>query len=480
MTVELDATKRSRRGMFLGVGAIGVLAAGGVTWWAVSSGGTSVPEPSPSASVNVSAEPTPGVSPTVADVVSVQSAPASCETTFECIAGLEETPEGILSEVGAGWIFWTASDADFESYGGPLPEGGHLVLFLRSPDGTTYRLADLDPSVVLEPVVWDSDTSTLIVAYPAGPDGEGDTLIAYLALDPVTGIGEAVDYYSTYVDRTPPCDDCSYVRPSSDGGEVWIALTGDFDAEITVVDAGGTPHTYPYSLPDDLGYYIVWPMFDPNGRWALLEDTLIDYEYSPTKSTLRDVPLRVMDLETGVIHDVIGPDGTWPLCVSSKWADATTLWCWRGEPVTYAGTGSFPSSGLSLVDVVTGEEHVLATWRRGAARIGTEYGLALPHGYVNWNDPWREDPSPHLVYATDEGAIAEIDLAEIFSTAPDPIVDVDLHVRSVGGDWILVEARTVWATRAASLYNPVSGEVIEVLGWRESGEGGILGLTVVS
>jgi hypothetical protein len=456
--------------IIVGGGVLGVIALGGDD----GPGPSASTGPTPTMSVTTSAHPTPTISPTVAEITSIQTAPGSCTDTFDCIAGLEHTPEGIISEVGPGWAFSTMSDADFESYGGPLPDGGHQALFLTSPDGVTYRLADLDPSVQLGPVAWDADTSRLIVSYPDG-SYEGDILYSNLALDPLTGIGEAFEYPPD-VDRTSPCGDCSYVKPSSDGGEVWIALTGWSTAEITVVDADGTPHTYPYEIPEEVGHAIVWPIFDPSGRWAILEETLT--VSGATNDQLLDVPLRVMDFSTGEIRELIDPDGPWPVCIHIVWADPTTFWCWQAKPSFYTGTGSHPSTGLSLVDIETGAETVLATWRAGDARIGSGYGVTLDGGYLNWNDPWRGDASPNLYFATKTGAIAEIDLAGVFSTAPSPIVDTDLSVTRIDGEWVIIQARSASMSRAASLYNPVTGEVIEILGWRDASEGGMIGWTV--
>jgi hypothetical protein len=135
---------------------IGLLA--GIAFgWFDTSGGT--PSPGPSESPTEGASPTPTAGPAFVDHPPVW--------TGEYVPSAEVLTENVLASAGSGWVvaIYDTSQIDTAVDSHAIAVLGPKILYLISPDGVRYELANLDNIDLTDPnlVAWDNTRDLLLL-----------------------------------------------------------------------------------------------------------------------------------------------------------------------------------------------------------------------------------------------------------------------------------------------------------------------------
>jgi hypothetical protein len=176
-------------------GVVVILAVGAGAWfsgWWPFGGDGSAPTPNPSSS----ASPTNSATPAVAFVERQVTVAAHVPTS-------ELLTKDVLNSAGSGWVVAIHDATAIDSKGVEAP--GPRILYLISPDGTRYELANLDTLGVMAPdlVAWDYGRHKVLIV---------DNLRDMKVFDMTRG---AIDASWSY------CDNKGYVRGSARDG-AWL------------------------------------------------------------------------------------------------------------------------------------------------------------------------------------------------------------------------------------------------------------------
>jgi hypothetical protein len=232
------------------VGIVGLLAA--VVFGVFDTGGPSGPSPSGSVS------PTPGESHGGGDLSGVVSRPV---TTGAHIPSAEPLTPDVLGAEGSGWVV-AIDDTTATNTASGITTPGPKLLYMISPDGTRYELANLDTLGFSTPnlVAWNDARDTLLLS---------DTPASIKVYDiPTNTVTSSWSYCADpgYVGSGEARDDNWLIRLGCNG----TPLDNLFTDAGAVVPGSGVITPVPMAVAYDVGDVQVTSEFEvpPDGRFV--------------------------------------------------------------------------------------------------------------------------------------------------------------------------------------------------------------------
>lgn len=236
-------------------------------------------------------------------------------------------PPGVLEQAGPGWVlglYQPDTDAAYASAGAVVPPVRQTVV-LAAPDGTVYRVVDLDLTADLPPgaayrsvrlLDWRPGATTALVqawTMPIGlTEGQGDVSVYAPVYD--------LDLSTGALTLSP--DDLGWPAGPGEGSAPFVAVVAQ-GHPVWVVPSSGTGARLEYQghsteLPSGNGDYFV----SPDGSSLLTGGT-------------------VVDLATMAPVDALPAEGAAGQCLPLSWwsADEVLARCSDGDPYADSGRG---------------------------------------------------------------------------------------------------------------------------------------------
>ncbi|MBN2176501.1 MAG: hypothetical protein JW722_02460 [Demequinaceae bacterium] len=288
-TIGASVSRRARRRRVVRSGgtiiaaAVGIGLVGSVGWSVVTHNDPIAPKPSPSPSASESPSPTPGPEPSPVTVPDVPYEVVDGVTVSQYLPEAEAITPEVWDEATSGWTLaafegglmdpsrrqnWGGTDILGYTYGPDIAVPGPRVLYLVSPDGRTYEVANLTDMGVGDVLAWDAQREVALVTDRYSGYGQTSSRI-FATLDLRSGVlgpwfGVGGDGGSDFDVRS----DNDGVWPI-DGGWAFVGTTWDTEYNPTIVR----------TIVDDSGHPVPGAaVLDPESTFtALVGEYLVEY-----------------------------------------------------------------------------------------------------------------------------------------------------------------------------------------------------------
>ncbi|MCJ7827023.1 MAG: hypothetical protein MUP36_02135 [Demequinaceae bacterium] len=277
--------KAVRGGAAVIAAAVGIGLVGSVGWSVITHDDPIAPEPSPSPSASESPLPTPAPEPSPVTIPEVPYEMVGGVTISQYLPAAEAIAPEVWGEVTSGWTLaafegglmdstrqqnWDGPDILGYTYGPDIAVPGPKVLYLVSPEGQAYEVANLTEIGVGDVLAWDAQREVALVTDQySGYSQTSDRIFATLdlrsgVLGPWFSVGDGAG--SDFDIRS----DDDRIWPI-DGGWAFVGHTWDTEYNPTIVRA----------IVDDSGHPVQGAaVLDPDSTFtALVGEYLVEYSY---------------------------------------------------------------------------------------------------------------------------------------------------------------------------------------------------------